>query len=76
MDRSMSEQLLASAVFSPIFMIFILQVDIHEVKVFPKFQLFIATESIHIKEISSFSTWQAIFTHTLAHAHTHNISII
>jgi hypothetical protein len=41
------EQLL-STMSSPIFMIFILQVDIHEVKVFPKFQFSILTKSLDI----------------------------
>jgi hypothetical protein len=46
--HSMSNQTVLSIMSSSIFMIFILQVDIHEVKVLPKFQFSIVTKSLDI----------------------------
>jgi hypothetical protein len=44
----MSDQRMTSTMLSPIFMICIFQVDIHDLKVFPKIEVFIVTKSLNI----------------------------
>jgi hypothetical protein len=54
LGHSISNQTVLPTMSSPVFMIFILQVDIHEVNVFPKCQLSVVTKTTDINEIRQF----------------------